>query len=88
MSPQQVKGQVLDRRSDIYSLGVSLFQMLTGQARYDEESSEYDLYQALSMNLFPTRVKFYVRGLFLGRIIGKKIYSGKKGLLGPKRFPF
>ncbi len=60
MSPQQVKGQVLDRRSDIYSLGVSLFQMVTGQPPYDEESSEYELYNSILNEAFPDPRDFYV----------------------------
>mgnify|MGYP001546501872 CR=1 FL=1 len=35
MSPGQLLGQPVDGRSDIYSLGVVLFQLATGQLRYD-----------------------------------------------------
>ncbi|MFN8258223.1 MAG: serine/threonine protein kinase [Bacteroidales bacterium] len=60
MSPQQVKGQVLDRRSDIYSLGVTLFQMVTGQLPYHETNSEYDLYNLIVNEPFPDPKEFYV----------------------------
>jgi serine/threonine protein kinase len=38
MSPEQGSGQRADRRSDIYSLAVSLFEMLTAQLPYTAET--------------------------------------------------
>lgn len=44
MSPEQVLGKPVDRRSDIYSLGVTLFEMLAGRLPYNTQTeSEFDI---------------------------------------------
>jgi len=52
MSPEQVMGKAIDRRSDIFSLGVMLYEMLTGQAPFVGENVNAIMYQTL--NVAPT----------------------------------
>ncbi len=48
MSPEQLAGEKLDARTDIYSLGLVLFNMLTGQLPYPKLTSKETLVRRLT----------------------------------------
>ena len=52
MSPEQVRGQPTDARSDLYSVGISLYEMVTGRRPF-RESSDYSI-MAAQVNQPPT----------------------------------
>jgi tRNA A-37 threonylcarbamoyl transferase component Bud32 len=41
MAPEQLRGEDLDQRADVYALGVLLYQLLTGQRPYEGEDPTY-----------------------------------------------
>ena len=49
MSPEQVLGKVIDQRSDVFSLGVTLYEMLTGQVPFMGENVNAIMYQTLNV---------------------------------------
>ena len=49
MSPEQVLGKVIDQRSDVFSLGVTLYEMLTGQVPFAGENVNAIMYQTLNV---------------------------------------
>jgi len=60
MSPEQIRASWnIDARSDIFSLGITLFEVLTGSLPYPEDLGEYDLSQMIVNDPLP-RLKAYL----------------------------
>jgi serine/threonine protein kinase len=59
MSPEQVQGKKVDQRSDIYSLGVSFYQMLTGVNPYKGLTTEYEVYSRIVKEDLPPPQEIY-----------------------------
>jgi serine/threonine protein kinase len=76
MSPEQIKGKKVDKRSDLYSLGLVFYQMLTGINPFDAEDFTTVMYkQVHEVPEHPSRINSGIPqkvGDVLSRLLEKK----------------
>jgi serine/threonine-protein kinase len=63
MAPEQVRGEPLDARADIYSVGASLYRVLTGVPPFDAPSPMSVLAKHLTDEVVPPRTRVPERAL-------------------------
>ena len=75
MSPEQVRGQKLDGRSDLFSLGVVLYELLTGHRPFRGETQHHTMVAITDSEPLP--LAHHVQGLptalqeIIGRVLAK-----------------
>jgi serine/threonine protein kinase len=86
MSPEQLAGQKVDGRSDIYSLGVTLYQMLAGELPFTSDSMANLMYKIANEKHpdirsyqpdLPSCVSSIINRA-LHKVIDKRFQSGKQ----------
>jgi serine/threonine-protein kinase len=78
MSPEQAKGKPIDARSDIFSFGVVLYEMLSGKQPFEGENA-LDVIGSI-LNKEPTPIQKLIPEVpqEIGRIIGKTLKKNRE----------
>jgi len=73
MSPEQVLGKVIDHRSDIFSLGVVLYETLTGVAAFEGDNLNAVMYSTCNVNPAPPSTRNPAVPQMLDLIVAKAL---------------
>jgi len=72
MAPEQVKGEEITFQTDIYSIGVSLYQMITMKNPYKEMTTEFQIFKKIVEEPLPdVRVLAPDSTLYINKVIQK-----------------
>ena len=55
MAPEQVRGRAIDTRTDIYSLGIVMYEMMTGRPPYKDKDHMATLFKHVEGKATPPR---------------------------------
>ncbi|HZV02296.1 MAG TPA: protein kinase, partial [Planctomycetota bacterium] len=73
MSPEQARGEVVDGRSDLYSVGIILYQMLTGEVPFTGKSSMELIKKQIEQAPPPLRTKHAEIPVALEQVVMKAL---------------
>jgi serine/threonine-protein kinase len=76
MSPEQVAGKRADHRCDLFSLGVVLYEMLTGEAPFQADSIHGIMYQIMQFTPTPPSVRNPLLPDVVDLILAKALSKG------------
>lgn len=62
MAPEQVRGQKVDQRTDVYAYGVSIYEILTGRRPFPDDRDRYKK-MAVHLNVQPVSARKYNRNI-------------------------